>query len=372
MCWARASGVRPRSPARADEVLGDQPHGSPRAFLPRRIGRGVDDDLTHDPPAGVVGVTAGHEKPCERLGDPGRSRIGAVAVEMAERRAHATAGLDRPRDLAGGSARLFGVFVDPFTVLAARRRDEIASGGGRSLPIDTVREASPVYERGNRARVLSGGVRDGLCRTAQPPDDVLSIGDWRFRTCCSRSSTASCSTSCMSSPGSRSCSPDAGRPGLYQFAGGFLRYITRLSAYMYLGVDQYPPFNGAPDDSYPVRVHIAPPLESYSRLKVFFRVWYAILALVIRYAMAIVIGVRRAHLVVRDRVHRPPAGVPSERAELCPVLHHAGRRADLPDHRDIPDARRHRSARRARSPAGGLGSRGLRASTPPGRTPPPG
>lgn len=42
--------------------------------------------------------------------------------------------------------------------------------------------------------------------------------------------------------------------------------------------------------SYPVRVHIAPPLESYSRLKVFFRAWYAILALVIRYAMAIVIG----------------------------------------------------------------------------------
>ncbi len=79
--------------------------------------------------------------------------------------------------------------------------------------------------------------------------------------------------------------------GLYQFAGGYLRYITRLSAYMYLGVDQYPPFNGAPDDSYPVRVHIAPPLESYSRLKVFFRIWYAILALVIRYAMSIVIGV---------------------------------------------------------------------------------
>jgi hypothetical protein len=79
--------------------------------------------------------------------------------------------------------------------------------------------------------------------------------------------------------------------GLYEFAGGFLRYITRLSAYMYLGVDQYPPFNGAPDDSYPVRVHIAPPLASYSRLKVFFRTWYAILALVIRYAMSIVIGV---------------------------------------------------------------------------------
>jgi hypothetical protein len=78
--------------------------------------------------------------------------------------------------------------------------------------------------------------------------------------------------------------------GLYEFSCGFLRYASRLSAYMYLGVDQYPPFSGAPDDSYPVRVHIAPPLASYSRLKVFFRPVYAILALVIRYALGIVIN----------------------------------------------------------------------------------
>jgi hypothetical protein len=79
--------------------------------------------------------------------------------------------------------------------------------------------------------------------------------------------------------------------GLYEFAGGFLRYITRLTAYLYLGVDEYPPFNGAPDDTYPVRVHVAPPLASYSRLKVFFRSLYAILAIVIRYALSIVISV---------------------------------------------------------------------------------
>jgi hypothetical protein len=79
--------------------------------------------------------------------------------------------------------------------------------------------------------------------------------------------------------------------GLYEFAGGFLRYITRLSAYLYLGVDEYPPFSGAADDSYPVRVHIAPPLDQYSRVKVFFRLFYAILAFVIRYAMGIVISV---------------------------------------------------------------------------------
>ena len=80
-------------------------------------------------------------------------------------------------------------------------------------------------------------------------------------------------------------------PGsLYGFMSGFLRYIARLSAYLYLGVDQYPPFSGAEDDSYPVRVHIAPPLDHYSRLKVFFRGIYAILAMVIRYALGIVIS----------------------------------------------------------------------------------
>lgn len=78
--------------------------------------------------------------------------------------------------------------------------------------------------------------------------------------------------------------------GLYEFMSGFLRYITRLSAYLYLGVDQYPPFSGADDPSYPVRVAIAPSLARYSRVKVFFRFFYAILAIVIRYAMGIVIS----------------------------------------------------------------------------------
>jgi Domain of unknown function (DUF4389) len=78
--------------------------------------------------------------------------------------------------------------------------------------------------------------------------------------------------------------------GLYAFAGGYLRYLTRLTAYLSLGVDEYPPFNGSEDDAYPVRVHIAPPLDHYSRLKVFFRMIYAILALVIRYALGIVLN----------------------------------------------------------------------------------
>lgn len=77
--------------------------------------------------------------------------------------------------------------------------------------------------------------------------------------------------------------------GLYEFSGGFLRYIARFSAYLCLGVDAYPPFNGTDDPSYPVRVQIAPPLDHYSRIKVLFRPIYAILAIIIRYALGFVI-----------------------------------------------------------------------------------
>jgi hypothetical protein len=79
--------------------------------------------------------------------------------------------------------------------------------------------------------------------------------------------------------------------GLYEFSGGFVRYVTRLNSYLALGVDPYPPFNGNEDDNYPVRVHFAPPLDHYSRVKVFFRPLYAIVAIVIRYALGIVISV---------------------------------------------------------------------------------
>jgi hypothetical protein len=97
--------------------------------------------------------------------------------------------------------------------------------------------------------------------------------------------------------------------GLYDFIAGFLRYITRLSAYLYLGVDAYPPFSGAEHPEYPVRVQIPPPQDQYNRLKVFFRLIYAILALVIRYALSIVISVVAflSWIVIVITGRQPPA-----------------------------------------------------------------
>jgi hypothetical protein len=59
--------------------------------------------------------------------------------------------------------------------------------------------------------------------------------------------------------------------GMYDFTAGFLRFLARLYAYMYLITDVFPPFDGGEHPEYPVQFHIPPPKESYSRLKTFFR-----------------------------------------------------------------------------------------------------
>jgi hypothetical protein len=76
--------------------------------------------------------------------------------------------------------------------------------------------------------------------------------------------------------------------GMYDFVAGFLRYETRVFGYGCLLTDEYPPFSGDAAIAYPVDLNIAPPKESYDRLKVFFRIILAIPVLIISYAMRIV------------------------------------------------------------------------------------
>ena len=75
--------------------------------------------------------------------------------------------------------------------------------------------------------------------------------------------------------------------GLYNFAAGFLRYSGRLQAYVYLIADTYPPFDGGEHPEYPVRIVIAPPKPSYSRLKAFFRIILAIPIYVMQYIFSL-------------------------------------------------------------------------------------
>ena len=64
-----------------------------------------------------------------------------------------------------------------------------------------------------------------------------------------------------------------------------------MTAYAALLTDVYPPFNGADDPAYPVRMEFAGPLESYSRLKTLFRIILAIPIMVLRYVMGLLLEI---------------------------------------------------------------------------------
>jgi Domain of unknown function (DUF4389) len=68
--------------------------------------------------------------------------------------------------------------------------------------------------------------------------------------------------------------------GLHDFNAGYLRYSTRVSGYIFLLADPWPPFSSA--DAYPIDVRIDPP-QPQSRLTVFFRVVLAVPALIFVY-----------------------------------------------------------------------------------------
>ncbi len=59
---------------------------------------------------------------------------------------------------------------------------------------------------------------------------------------------------------------------LYEFNAGIVRFSVRVSAWLYLQTDAWPPFSLSEDDAYPIRVKIAPPAARQSRLKAFFRI----------------------------------------------------------------------------------------------------
>lgn len=75
--------------------------------------------------------------------------------------------------------------------------------------------------------------------------------------------------------------------GMYDFAAGFIRFYGRLLAYVYLISDTYPPFDGGEHPEYDVQIRVAPPKESYSRLKTFFRFILAIPVAILQYLFSL-------------------------------------------------------------------------------------
>ena len=79
--------------------------------------------------------------------------------------------------------------------------------------------------------------------------------------------------------------------GLYDFVAGFARFSARVDSFYYLLTDAWPPFNGEPEESYPIRLGIQPPLHKYSRAKALFRIIIGIPVYLLLYVMAIIAGV---------------------------------------------------------------------------------
>ena len=77
--------------------------------------------------------------------------------------------------------------------------------------------------------------------------------------------------------------------GLYKFMGGFLRYLTRLNAYLFLGVDNYPPFTAPRTTAIPSACASRHRSLNTAESSLF-RGIYAIFAMVIRYALGIVLS----------------------------------------------------------------------------------
>ena len=124
--------------------------------------------------------------------------------------------------------------------------------------------------------------------------------------------------------------------GLYQFVAGVVRFLTRVTAYTALLCDPYPPFGGAPDASYPIRMDFAGPLPQYSRLKTGFRFILAIPVVVLRYVIGIAAGDRRDRGVVRDPDHRQAPPRPVRRDGAGQLLHGALGCLSVPADRDLP------------------------------------
>jgi hypothetical protein len=79
--------------------------------------------------------------------------------------------------------------------------------------------------------------------------------------------------------------------GLYKFVADYVRFQTRVMAYVALLADPYPPFSGASDAAYPVRMEFAGPLDHYSRLKTLLRIIIAIPVVILRYVMGLLLEI---------------------------------------------------------------------------------
>jgi hypothetical protein len=79
--------------------------------------------------------------------------------------------------------------------------------------------------------------------------------------------------------------------GLYDFMVKEIRFMARVNAFGFLLTDRFPPFSGAPDDGYAVRLEAKPPKPEYSRVKVLLRLVLWIPVFLLAYVQGVIGGV---------------------------------------------------------------------------------
>lgn len=78
---------------------------------------------------------------------------------------------------------------------------------------------------------------------------------------------------------------------LYDFNSGVVRFGMRITGWIYLQTDVWPPFGLSDDPSYPIRLNVPPPAERQSRLKALFRLLLAFpVIVVVSYGTRIMLG----------------------------------------------------------------------------------
>ncbi len=78
---------------------------------------------------------------------------------------------------------------------------------------------------------------------------------------------------------------------MYDFIGKALRVASRATSYYWLATDEYPAFNGDDDPSYPVRIGLPAPLDSYDRLKTGLRIIFGIPVYLLAIVWSVILNV---------------------------------------------------------------------------------
>jgi Domain of unknown function (DUF4389) len=76
--------------------------------------------------------------------------------------------------------------------------------------------------------------------------------------------------------------------GIYNFVAGYVRLHARVNAFIHLATDEWPPFDGNENPSYPVRAGIPAPKPEYSRLKAGLRLIVGIPVILLAYVQTLI------------------------------------------------------------------------------------